>query len=316
MSETQTRALPHVVLSEHIGQDLPRWLCDHCEMWEPALRDSGALLFRGFGVDTPAALRRCIEATSTEWASYRERATPRTAVGDNIFTSTEYPAGEVIQLHNENSHCTSWPLKLYFCCVTASDTGGETPLADCRNVLATIPAAIRDEFAERGWRYRRHFGELGFPWQDVFGSSDRDQVEAYCQENAMDVDWGRDDSLTVTYVRPAIHVHPVTGQPVWFNHGLFFNPFSLDSELREGLLYAVGVEGLPYNTTYGDGEAVPESVLHEIAQAYRAHTRTFPWQPGDLLFVDNMLVAHGRRPFTGDRRVLVGMADPWPPEGL
>lgn len=99
MSETQTRALPHVVLSEHIGQDLPRWLCDHCEMWEPALRDSGALLFRGFGVDTPAALRRCIEATSTEWASYRERATPRTAVGDNIFTSTEYPAGEVIQLH-------------------------------------------------------------------------------------------------------------------------------------------------------------------------------------------------------------------------
>jgi alpha-ketoglutarate-dependent taurine dioxygenase len=316
VSETHTRALPHVVLSEHIGQDLPRWLCDHREMWEPALRDSGALLFRGFWVDTPAGLRRCIEATSTQWASYRERATPRTAVGDNIFTSTEYPAREVIPLHNENSHCTSWPLKLYFCCVTAADTGGETPLADSRDVLATIPAAIRDEFAERGWRYRRHFGLLGFSWQDVFGSSDRDQVEAYCRENAMDVDWGEDDSLTVTYTRPAIHVHPVTGQPLWFNHGLFFNPFSLDPEVREGLLDAVGVEGLPYNTTYGDGEAVPEPVLQEIAQAYRAHTRTFPWQPGDLLFVDNMLVAHGRRPFTGDRRVLVGMADPWPPEGL
>jgi alpha-ketoglutarate-dependent taurine dioxygenase len=316
VSETQTRALPRVVLSEHIGQDLLPWLSDHSEIWEPALRDSGALLFRGFRIDSPAAIRRCIEATSRQWASYRERATPRTAVGENIFTSTEYPAAEVILLHNENSHCTSWPLKLYFCCVTAADTGGETPLADCRNVLATIPGAIRDEFAERGWRYRRHFGELGFPWQKVFDSSDRDQAEAYCRENAMDVDWGPDDSLTVTYTRPAIHVHPVTGQPVWFNHGLFFNPFSLAPELRKALIDAVGLEGLPYNTTYGDGEAVPDAVLQEIAQAYRAHTRTFPWQPGDLLFVDNMLVAHGRRPFTGHRRVLVGMADPWPPDGL
>jgi Taurine catabolism dioxygenase TauD, TfdA family len=316
VSETQTRALPRVMLSEQIGQDLPRWLYDHCEIWEPALRDSGALLFRGFGIDSSAALRDCIVATSSEWASYRERATPRTAVGDNIFTSTEYPARETIPLHNENSHCVTWPLKLYFCCVTASDTGGETPLADCRSVLATIPAAIRDEFAERGWRYRRHFGQLGFPWQDVFGSSDRDEVEAYCRENAMDFDWGSDDSLTVTYVRPAIHAHPVTGQQVWFNHGLFFNPFSLAPDLREALIETVGVGGLAYNTTYGDGEDVPEHVLHEIAQAYRAHTRSFPWQPGDLMFIDNMLVAHGRRPFTGNRRVLVGMADPWPPEGL
>lgn len=314
MSETQTRTLPRVMSPEHIGQDLRRWLSDNRETWEPALRDSGALLFRGFAVDSPEALRNCIEATSTEWASYRERATPRTAVGDNIFTSTEYPAKEVIPLHNENSHCTSWPQKLYFCCVTPADTGGETPLADCRDVLAAIPAAIRDEFAERGWRYRRHFGLLGFSWQDVFGSSDRDQVEAYCRENAMDVEWGADDSLTVTYVRPAIHMHPITGEPLWFNHGLFFNPFSLDPEIREVLIDSVGVEGLPYNTTYGDGETVPEPVLQEIAQAYRAHTRTFPWQPGDLLFVDNMLVAHGRRPFTGDRRILVGMADPWPPD--
>lgn len=314
MRESQTPPLPRVMLPDDIGQDLVPWLHEHSEIWEAALRDSGALLFRGFGIDSPTALNRCIVATSREWASYRERATPRTAVGDNIFTSTEYPAGEVISLHNENSHCTSWPLKLYFCCVTASATGGETPLADCRNVLAAIPAAIRDEFAERGWRYRRHFGFFGFSWQDVFASADRDQVEAYCRENAMDVEWGRDDSLTVTYVRPAIHVHPVTGQPVWFNHGLFFNPYSLTPEVREVLLESVGIEGLPYNTTYGDGQAVPHAVLQEIDRAYREHTRSFPWQPGDLLFVDNMLVAHGRRPFTGDRRVLVGMADPVPPQ--
>ncbi|CAM5231048.1 hypothetical protein SANTM175S_04757 [Streptomyces antimycoticus] len=33
------------------------------------------------------------------------------------------------------------------------------------------------------------------------------------------------------------------------------------------------------------------------------------WHTGDLLLIDNMLVAHGRRPYTGTRRVLVAMSD-------
>ena len=33
------------------------------------------------------------------------------------------------------------------------------------------------------------------------------------------------------------------------------------------------------------------------------------WNVGDLLLVDNVLVGHGRRPFTGQRRVLVAMSD-------
>ena len=35
------------------------------------------------------------------------------------------------------------------------------------------------------------------------------------------------------------------------------------------------------------------------------------WQEVDVLLLDNMLVAHGRAPYTGARAILVGMAEPY-----
>ncbi|MEV0964439.1 TauD/TfdA family dioxygenase, partial [Streptomyces sp. NPDC049910] len=35
-----------------------------------------------------------------------------------------------------------------------------------------------------------------------------------------------------------------------------------------------------------------------------------PWQPGDLMLVDNIRTAHSREPYDGPREILVGMSDP------
>jgi hypothetical protein len=51
-------------------------------------------------------------------------------------------------------------------------------------------------------------------------------------------------------------------------------------------------------------------VIHAIARVYETEQLVFPWRHGDLLLLNNMLYTHGRMPFEGNRKVLVGMARP------
>jgi hypothetical protein len=84
-------------------------------------------------------------------------------------------------------------------------------------------------------------------------------------------------------------------------------------DVREYLLTEVKEAELPRNAHYGDGTPIEASFLDEIRAAYREETVTFAWQEGDILLVDNMLVAHGREPFVGPRKILVGMSEPYRP---
>jgi hypothetical protein len=71
-----------------------------------------------------------------------------------------------------------------------------------------------------------------------------------------------------------------------------------------------GEDGLPFNTRFGNGDAIGADVVQVINEVYEAHTAREPWQGGDLMLVDNVRTAHGREPFEGPREVLVAMADP------
>ncbi len=107
----------------------------------------------------------------------------------------------------------------------------------------------------------------------------------------------------------AVATHPKTNAEVWFNQAHLFHISSLEPDVRQSLLSAFREEDLPRNVYYGDGSPIEDSVLDEIREAYRQETVIFPWQEGDTLLLDNMLFTHGRTPFVGSRKVLVGMAE-------
>lgn len=307
----QDQALPLLLDAEKAGTNLREWAAAHRQEIETKLLDHGGILFRGFELSGVEEFEQFIAALSGEALEYKERSSPRSQVSGNIYTSTDYPPDQPIFLHNENSYQHTWPQKIAFYSVIAAETGGETPIADVRKIYQQLPDGVREPFERLGWMYVRNFGDgFGLPWETVFQTEDRQAVEDYCRANGIEPAWKDDGRLRTRAVRPAVTDHPVTGEKVWFNHATFFHVTTLEEGIREMLLEEFEEEDLPTNTFYGDGSRIDEEALQVLRQAYADNTVMFPWQVGDVLLLDNMLVAHGRSPFTGDRKVVVGMAEP------
>ncbi len=277
---------------------------------DEVLHTSGSVLLRGLGIGTPQWFHEIVGGFGDPLTSYRGGNTPRSTVTDGVFTSTEYPAEYEISLHNELSYAGTWPERLYFCCLVASETGGATPVCDGRALLADLDPTVRARFTDLGVVYRQHlhggYG-LGKSWQQTFETEDRAEVQRYLTGVGIAFEWV-EDGLRTTQPRPGVRTHPVTGETVWFNQADQWHPSNLPEEEREALLALVEDEAeLPHSVTFGDGSRLTEDDLAHVRAAAKRNELAFQWEPGDLLIVDNMLALHGRHPYTGARRILVSM---------
>jgi len=309
---TPGAAGPLVISPAFDGVNLMTWAEKNKGFIEDSLLKRGGILFRGFSFEQVDQFEPFAKLLSPQLLEYRERSSPRHLVKGNIYTSTEYPASERIFLHNENSYQQVWPMKVYFFCVTPAQTGGETPIADIRRVLQALSPETIARFKAEQCRYVRNFDEkLGLSWQTVFQTQDRAVVEQYCRDSEISFEWKNDGRLKTSSIRPAVTVHPHTGEPIWFNHVAFFHVSTLDPAIRDALLATVGEDDLPANTYYGDGSPIEPAILDEIRHAYGQATFPVPWKKGDILMLDNMLMAHGRAPYTGPRKILVALAEPF-----
>lgn len=304
--------LPLLVEPAVDGVDLVAWTERNRALVEEYLQKHGAILFRDFGIRTTTNFEQFIQGSAGELLEYADQTSPRHKVSGNVYTSTDYPASQSIFLHNESSYAAVWPLRIFFFCVSPADEGGETPIADVRKVFSRIPAYIKQRFAEKGWMLARNFGGgLGLPWQTVFQTTDHKAVEDYCRQAGITCEWNSGGQLRTRQIRRAVVNHPRTGVPVWFNHVTFFHSSTVQPDIRQMLLSQYSERQLPYQTYYGDGSEIEHATLETLRAAYQQETVTFTWQAGDILMLDNMLVAHGRNPFTGPRKIVAGMAQPF-----
>lgn len=306
------KKLPLVVTPVDKGLTLRECINSNKEFIDHELLKYGGILFRGF---QPIDIREFESIVQDFYGSaldYNDRATPRSRVQGKVFTATDYPPEQEILMHNESSFTAKFPRKIFFYCVQAADEGGETPVADVRSVYNRIDPEIRKPFEEKGVLYVRNLtgGPFGFKWQDVYQTDDKSEMERFCSESDIQFEWIGDDKVRTQQKRPATVKHPITKESLWINHATVLNVYAIEPKLQQMLLKFFKEKDLPNNTFYGDGTSIDKQVIETLKNAYSAESITFPWQNGDMLMLDNMSVAHGRKPFSGNRKIVVAMAEP------
>ena len=302
------QSLPLVFQAGDEELDPVEWLKSNKALVEVKLRKHGAILLRGFAASSVSTFEQCAEVLSSDlFTEYGDL--PREKGGRKVYESTPYSAGRSILFHHEASHTHQWPMKQWFYCVQPAREGGCTPLADGRRVYGELAPGVREQFGRKGLKYVRNFiGGLDVSWQDFFKSKDPRVVEESCRLSSIDCEWSG-DTLRTSRTCPAFATHPQTREMVFFNQILLHHVACLPSTLRNSLLTLYPETDLPRNVYFGDGSEIPDELVHEIQEVYERVAVRFPWQKHDIVLVDNMLVAHSRDPFVGDRKILVAMAE-------
>ena len=123
------------------------------------LLKNGAIKFRGIIIEDVDAFQKTANRISEKFLPYVDGNSPRTKLTSHVYTSTEYDKEQKITMHNELSYSSKWPGKLFFSCLVPAKEGGETLIADSREILRSMDPHIVSEVEKRGVAYIRNLHE-------------------------------------------------------------------------------------------------------------------------------------------------------------
>lgn len=310
---------------------LVTWTATNAEWMSAHLLRHGGLLFRGFDVRTPEDFEQFAGLIAPRFLDYSRGTSPRSKVHGKVYTSTEAPPRVPIPLHCELAYVDHYPDRICFFCETAPTSGGQTPIADMRQVYLALDPNVRRRFEERGLKIIQNVPAVkSFRnyriWQEMFATEERAEVERACAAQGVTARWKPDGTLQLINIRPATIEHPQTGEKVWFNSAHnFHDSWSWEFRRSGRPLFAflarlierrrrrrLAPEDYPNHCTFADGGEIPVEDIAHIRQTLWDHAVLFDWQPGDVLVLDNLRIAHGRMPYRGARRILVAMGQSAP----
>ena len=289
-------------------EEATKWTAEHATEINSQAAKHGAVLLRGFPLASAEDFDAMVEAFDLPGFSYddslsnayRINFTPR------VFSANEAPPEATISLHHEMAQTPLYPSKLFFFCQVAPETGGATPI--CRSdVLWDRLVEKRPAFAsnckEKGLRYSNvmpakadNASSMGRSWQSTFSADTREEAEARMNSLNYIWEWLPNGELRATTpVLPAVR-DLGNGRHSFFNQ--LIAAFSGWKDARNDPSKAI---------TFGDGSAIDPSDVQEASTLADELTFDVPWQAGDLVLVDNYVAMHGRRSFTGTRKVMASL---------
>ncbi|WP_438464954.1 TauD/TfdA family dioxygenase [Marinomonas sp. PE14-40] len=285
------------------------WISENKAELHEYLIKHGAVLLRGFPLDSAAEFEKMLDQTDYKNMPYVGGAAPREQVtASRIVTANESPATEKIPFHHEMAQVPTPPGYIFFYCETASPKGGATSILHSGEIcksLFELNADFASKIEKDGVRYVRVMPEvtdntsaIGRSWKDTFQVTTKDDAEEKMKEAGMSWEWlDNGDLRTQTNTLSAIRFDEETQQKVFFNSVVAVYTGWNDS--RNTGKTAVET---------GKGELMDEATIDALVEQMDGKCVNFKWQNGDVLWVNNHTVLHARQPFEGDRRILASIS--------
>jgi hypothetical protein len=287
------------------------WVHTHRDELLQQASQHGAILFRGFPLETPQDLDAFIAAFDLPNFPYYESLSNAVRVNwtERVFSANEAPPEVTIFYHHEMAQTPIFPAKLFFFCQQPAEEGGATPL--CRSDILFQRLAQRcPQFArdceQKGLQYSNVMpaendpkSGMGRSWQSTLNAKTRDEAEARLKSLGYSWEWLADGCMRATTpVLPGV-------RKISSSRKTFFNQliaaFRGWKDTRNDPAKAI---------TFGDGTPLDREAVQVAIDLAEELTFDVPWQRGDAVLVDNLLVMHARRTFRGTRKVLASLADP------
>jgi alpha-ketoglutarate-dependent taurine dioxygenase len=284
------------------------WIADQRTTLLAEASRHGVVLFRNFPVFTVADFDAFVAAFDLPNFPYYESLSNAVRINRSprIFTANEAPPNVTIYLHHEMAQTPIYPSRLFFWCEQPAETGGATPV--CRSdVLWSRLIAEEPEFAEdcrvKGLKYSNVMPSandatsgMGRSWQSTLRAASREEAERRLAGLGYTWAWQSDGCLRGnTPVLPAVLNLP-DGRTVFFNQLLAASQGWKDD--RNDPSRAV---------CFGDDSPLPLAAVQHAQAITESLTYDLAWQKTDIALVDNFVAMHGRRTFSGTRRILASL---------
>lgn len=316
------------------------WISKNRNELESDLLEQGAILFRGFDLNDEWDFENVILAIEKELGETYLGTSPRDKKTKYVHTASELPPHYPIMQHAEMSFLKSPPKKLFFFCKIAPENNGETPITDLRKIYNQLDPKLLSKFENKQVKYLRRYDGPNASrfslwktkrWDEMFSSNDPKVVEEKSKQQGFQVDWQENQSVRLVHNMVAVRPHPITGVKAWHNHSQTFHVdspkleywkiFQRQKTIRSFAIaillsiltfwkkLTVPIDKLDVHTMFGDGSPISKVEITQIMNVFWKNMRIFRWQKGDLLYIDNFTVSHGRLPFKGPREILVAWTD-------
>ena len=297
------------------------WIENQASQFRQDIKENGAILFRGFPIETPEQYKEIHQKLNAQVRPYIGGAKARIDFEQNetvIYIPTSSPKYLQNRLHSEMAYLPELPSTITLFCEKPADVGGESFLGCNQTIYEKLDSKLKEKWEKKGLKFTRVFPsqkiihkwieKIDFlynipTWQGNFNVSEKSQVEACCDRLGLTWSWVKNEVLETTVVIPPSRT--IDGKKYWLNNAHFFkiNPKVYGRSLSTIMLLMKQFSQPLSFVTFADGDEIPMSEINHVLAVLDENKLVIEHQKGDLFYVDNLRMAHGRNVFKGERRV-------------